>query len=934
MNSITIGNSKLTSAQINSVLSGEKVNKVMTIWDKIKDFFHISDKKQVMTLLYDVYYNPKVSFLDKIGKFQELRNLSLSDYKDTFNIKIDNNVFYFEINFIQDGTHIFKIGCPEEQNENIINNQNIKTLFNQLPQDDINHIISIVVDKVDKINKMENKNTEEKIELIRSSLSLLLNDDNYRDKELDPLKKETSKLNEVASKKNCSGMTKKYVMDKIWEIIKENSNEKYSDYYTSLLLNNIFNDTFYSTYNIIHSYLGLKEILNKDRKILDIEFTPEKVTFSLLDENNNKIISNEHSNITKEFNLDFAAFEYMINHENLYNKATLKEDKENLNNFSSTYNTLSEKLNEKDKGDLFINMLNLKAEKTILGEKLDLIKSISKQYNNSNIDKKLDIKITQEKQINFKIKTSEKGKENVLKLTIPYDDNNLGLLNINNFNNSDFSTENKINILANLDKYNKNSTILKIFYYHDAGKSSESKEEFEKYSDSKKEFKKSSDSKKEFKKFSELKEEYGKEFEKEYGEKFEKEFREIIKPLLMDEKKTNIFEISTEEKNIIENLPKSIGIYSIEQINEVFKYYNDILFIKRLDLQNIDNSNEYIINSKIDNLISNGNNKKETISEEFSDVLNKTVVENITEKLKTIKTESKINILSLSKINTENLNEEKYLNTLFSGKFNEIIETYYKDVNSNEIIEKNNKDGNSNEIVETNNKDRKFKNITDLMEIKVDKKSEKDEDIIKIRISEKREQSSLINTIQKYVESPASFLANKLSNSIEKEKSILRLAVIDHSLLIDIDNKISDLNELIKRAKDGKDGKDLDIMKDLLLTHKNTREIISKNQNINKLAKKEKDTTRSIINDSALDVALLDNKNMLDILLSDKNINFNYKYDKKEKDKLVKEKQTSEDLLSVTPLLYSGLEIMIRINRKIKNKPEVEISGNYNQIRL
>ncbi|MBI6215518.1 hypothetical protein JEP64_02800 [Proteus vulgaris] len=205
MNSITIGNSKLTSAQVDRVLSGEKVNKVMTIWDKIKDFFHISDKKQVMTLFYDVYYNPKVSFLDKIDKFQELRNLSLNDYKDTFNIKIDDNVFYFEIGDIQDGTHIsqsyFKIDCTEEQNENIINNQSIKSLFNQSPQNDIDNIVSIVVDKIDRINKMENKSTEEKIELIRSTLSLLLNDDNYRDKELDSFKKGKSKLNEIASKK-------------------------------------------------------------------------------------------------------------------------------------------------------------------------------------------------------------------------------------------------------------------------------------------------------------------------------------------------------------------------------------------------------------------------------------------------------------------------------------------------------------------------------------------------------------------------------------------------------------------------------------------------------------------------------------------------------------------------------------------------------------
>lgn len=878
MNSITIGNSKLTSAQVDRVLSGEKVNKVMTIWDKIKDFFHISDKKQVMTLFYDVYYNPKVSFLDKIDKFQELRNLSLNDYKDTFNIKIDDNVFYFEIGDIQDGTHIsqsyFKIDCTEEQNENIINNQSIKSLFNQLPQNDIDNIVSIVVDKIDRINKMENKSTEEKIELIRSSLSLLLNDDNYRDKELDSFKKGKSKLNEIASKKNCSGMTEKYVMDKIWKIIKENGNEKYNDYYTSLLIDNIFNDRFYSTYNIIYSYLGLKEILNKDRKILDIEFTPEKVTFFLLDENNNKIISNEYSNITQKFNLDFAAFEYIINNENVYNNANLKGDKENLTNFLSTYYILSEKLDEKDKGDLFINILNLKEEKNILGDKLELIKSISKQYNNSNIDKKLDIKITQEKQIEFKLKTSEKGNDNVLKFTIPYDDNNLDLLNINNFNNSDFSIENKINILANLDKYNKNSTILKIFHYHN------------------------------FEEFSELKE----EFKKEYGEEFEKEFRGIIEPLLMDKEKTNIFEISTEEKNIIEKLPKNTDIYSVKEINEVFKYYNDILFIKRLDLHDINNKNKYLINSKIDNLILNGNNKKETISEEFSAELNKIVVENIIEKLKKIEIESqknKINILSSNKFDTENLNKEKYLDILFSGNFNKIIET--------------------------NHKDGKLPNITDLLEIKVDKKSEKDEDIIKIRVSEKRNQSYLINKIKEYVESPASFLANKLSNSMKKLNSILNLEVIDHSLLIEINDKIK---YLIKIITEKQNENDLNDIKNSLLRYENNSEMISKNANINKLAKKEKDTTGSIINDSALNVALLNNIDMLGILLSDKHMDLKYKKDKEEKFKLIEEKQISEDLLFETPLLYSDLEIMIKINRKIKNKPDVEISGNYNKIRM
>ena len=149
--------------------------------------------------------------------------------------------------------------------------------------------------------------------------------------------------------------------------------------------------------------------------------------------------------------------------------------------------------------------------------------------------------------------------------------------------------------------------------------------------------------------------------------------------------------------------------------------------------------------------------------------------------------------------------------------------------------------------------------------------------------------------------------------------------------MIEIDNKISDLTELVDRTPDGNN---LDNIKSLLLIYKKTREIISKNQDINKLAKKEKDTTGSIINDSALNVALLNNIDMLGILLSDKHMDLKYKKDKEEKFKLIEEKQISEDLLFETPLLYSGLEIMIKINRKIKNKPDVEISGNYNKIRM
>lgn len=857
MNSIIIGNSKLTSVQVDRVLSGEKVNKVMTIWDKIKDFFHISDKKQVMTLLYDVYYNPEVSFLDKLDKFKEIRELSLDEFKDTFNIKINCNIFYFEIGHKQDDAHISQsyneIDYSEEQKENIFNNQSIESIFNELQKDDIYNLKLMITGYVNSINEMKNKSTEDKLHLIKSSLSLLLNDDDYRNKEIDSFKKETSLLNEITSKKVCSGMTKKEAMDKTWKIIKENCNEEHDDYHMPLLISHIFsNAEDYIDHKKIGSFLTLQNIINKDRKILDIESTPEKVTFFLLDENNHRIISNEYSNIAQKFNLDFAAFEYMINNKNLYSNVASKEDKEKLNEFLYTFNILSEKLNKKDKNLLFINMLNLKKESFPLMEKLKLIELISNQFNDSNIDKKMDIKINKEKQIEFKIKTSEKGKDDALELnsffTIPYDDNNLSLLNIDKFNYKNLSIRDKINILSKLDEYNKKLSVLKSHYYHNLANDSELKKELKKEDLS----------------------------------------------MLISEKNLDLFNLSESEKGILENLPKSITFYSAKEIYKIFKYYKEILSIK-----NNNSNDENIKILTIDNLISNGNKRQEAISTEFFTELNETIKDNVNEKLKKLEIEfknKKINILSSNKVNAENNKSEKYLDIIFSGKFNEIIEKNYKDG--------------------------KFKNKTNLLEFKVDKESKKNEDIIKIRISEEYPQDYLINIIQEYVSSPVDFLKNKLINSREKEKLILNSEFLAKDLLTKIDKEISVLMKNVKEISD------INHLNNLLLIYQNARKTIINNLNINKFAKKEKENNGSIINDTALDLALLNNIDMLDTLLSNKHIKLD------NRDQLITEKKANERLLPKTPILYDGMEMTIKINKKIKNEPVIEMSGNYNQIRM
>lgn len=46
MNSVSIGKNKITVSQVDKILSGKNVDKVMTLWDKIKDFFNVGDKKK------------------------------------------------------------------------------------------------------------------------------------------------------------------------------------------------------------------------------------------------------------------------------------------------------------------------------------------------------------------------------------------------------------------------------------------------------------------------------------------------------------------------------------------------------------------------------------------------------------------------------------------------------------------------------------------------------------------------------------------------------------------------------------------------------------------------------------------------------------------------------------------------------------------------
>lgn len=584
MKSISIGRSKVTEFQVDKILSGEKVNKVMSIWDKIKDLFNIGDKKQVLTLLYDVYYNPEVSLLDKLDKFKELTRLSLNDFHNDFSIEIEKGTFYFEIiktegDSINDRLIISQFLYENECDiTNLYKNQSVSFLFNKSSENEIENLNKMIEKKINEINKLKDKDNVDKIDSIRSYL-LLMQDDSYRDNALDSFKKENSPLNKLTSKKVCSGMTPKEAMDKTWEIIKENSNKIHNDYELSALIQDIFDDGNSVTYETINSYLKLAEIINQKRNILNVDFTDEKVTFYLLDENNRKIISNEYindSSTTKKFNFELSAFEHVIqskDHEYNYNKSISEKDRSDLNKFLSAYSVLSEKSNKENKNFIFINMLKIKQNELPLNDKLEVIKNISNIYDKDNEDKTLRISVSEAKQIGFEIKNGkDKNLEQNPFYLIPYNDENLDSLNIDVFNKKNLSNNDKIKILSNLDNYHKNMTILKSKYYHD------------------------------FKGLSEIK----------------KEFYKIETGKLMDESDIDIFKISESELNMIKNLPKSLAHPSIidindtKDINKIFEYYKHLCFIK--GQTNIDDKT-------IDILIANGSKEKKKIENVFTEVI-------------------------------------------------------------------------------------------------------------------------------------------------------------------------------------------------------------------------------------------------------------------------------------------------------------------------
>ncbi|MCK9782849.1 hypothetical protein MUA06_14175, partial [Proteus columbae] len=91
----------------NANISQEKINKlednspsdVMTIWEKIKDWFGFSQEKKVLTLIHNIYFSQETTVLEKNRDFFHLKKLAGEQYRNNFQYKLNNNNIDYCIDF-------------------------------------------------------------------------------------------------------------------------------------------------------------------------------------------------------------------------------------------------------------------------------------------------------------------------------------------------------------------------------------------------------------------------------------------------------------------------------------------------------------------------------------------------------------------------------------------------------------------------------------------------------------------------------------------------------------------------------------------------------------------------------------------------------------------------------------------------------------------
>ncbi|OAT46521.1 hypothetical protein M997_2002 [Proteus hauseri ATCC 700826] len=101
-----ISNASISQKKINK-LANNSPSSVMSIWEKIKDWFGLSQEKKVLTLIYNIYFNQEATILEKSRDFFSLKKLAGEQYKNEFKHIVDGNDIQYIIDF-KDSSILFR----------------------------------------------------------------------------------------------------------------------------------------------------------------------------------------------------------------------------------------------------------------------------------------------------------------------------------------------------------------------------------------------------------------------------------------------------------------------------------------------------------------------------------------------------------------------------------------------------------------------------------------------------------------------------------------------------------------------------------------------------------------------------------------------------------------------------------------------------------
>ncbi|QAV24686.1 hypothetical protein [Proteus hauseri] len=165
-----ISNASISQKKINKLANNSPSN-VMSIWEKIKDWFGLSQEKKVLTLIYNIYFNQEATILEKSRDFFSLKKLAGEQYKNNFKHIVDGNDMQYSIDF-KDGAIRFRSDITPFI-------ENIKNELNFDLQNESNKFLEIFInDYYDKKN-YDAEDYKKKVISFRTALMKLINKKKY-----------------------------------------------------------------------------------------------------------------------------------------------------------------------------------------------------------------------------------------------------------------------------------------------------------------------------------------------------------------------------------------------------------------------------------------------------------------------------------------------------------------------------------------------------------------------------------------------------------------------------------------------------------------------------------------------------------------------------------------------------------------------------------